>query len=342
MEMKSQQKHILWIDIVKCLCMVSVYLIHSQFYYGYGKVKYGNIVSPFVVNGFFFVSGYLFFMKKLASSTALQGRKEVFCKQVNNVLFRLVIPTLLFSSLIYIPKNIFHEGSLQWNDYFMEVFGGITFWFTSAMTIVQLFFAVLLLSGKKNICFYFTVSTLISTIAIYFNYQHPYAKASDYFPWYYKTGLAYTCLYALGGIYRKYETKIDSFIKKLLPLFAIIYVFAFVYWEELNAITLSLNGKMNIAGLAIMLVSITLVVALAKSFTPAPIITYIGRESIVLYFFSGVFPAFVGQIAKHFFPEPQYAITILVTITAFALGLFATWVIDKYLPFMTDLRKIKK
>lgn len=54
----------LWIDIVKAVCMLSVYLCHSEVYSG-GKVLMGNLVHPFYVNAFFFVSGYLFFKKNL-------------------------------------------------------------------------------------------------------------------------------------------------------------------------------------------------------------------------------------------------------------------------------------
>ena len=55
-----------WIDAVKAICMFSVYLLHSQQYYGLGNTDYGYALMPFYVNAFFFVSGYLFFKKYLA------------------------------------------------------------------------------------------------------------------------------------------------------------------------------------------------------------------------------------------------------------------------------------
>lgn len=55
-----------WIDLVKALCMIGVYLCHSEvYYYGMGGLQLGYIVQPFYVNAFFFVSGYLFFSKWL-------------------------------------------------------------------------------------------------------------------------------------------------------------------------------------------------------------------------------------------------------------------------------------
>lgn len=54
-----------WVDSIKAICMIAVYLLHSETYYGTAGVSYGYAVQPFYVNAFFFVSGYLFFRKYL-------------------------------------------------------------------------------------------------------------------------------------------------------------------------------------------------------------------------------------------------------------------------------------
>lgn len=53
--------------------MIGVYLLHSEVYYGYGNVQYGVFFTPFYVNGFFFVSGYLLFRKLLNVSALTWG-----------------------------------------------------------------------------------------------------------------------------------------------------------------------------------------------------------------------------------------------------------------------------
>lgn len=63
---KMSATKLFWIDAVKAICMFSVYLLHSQQYYGLGNTDYGYALMPFYVNAFFFVSGYLFFKKYLA------------------------------------------------------------------------------------------------------------------------------------------------------------------------------------------------------------------------------------------------------------------------------------
>ena len=52
-----QSKNIKWINTARALCMISVYLLHSEFYYGDAGFSYGYALTPFYVNAFFFISG---------------------------------------------------------------------------------------------------------------------------------------------------------------------------------------------------------------------------------------------------------------------------------------------
>lgn len=111
-------RRVFWVDAVKAICMISVYLIHSGIYYDKGEIDYTYVLIPFYVNAFFFVSGYLFFNKYSHLS-----KKECKLKPINecvemvkgtiNIVFKLVIPTLLFSSIIYLPKVFFHGNSVS-------------------------------------------------------------------------------------------------------------------------------------------------------------------------------------------------------------------------------------
>ena len=103
-------KSLHWVDAVKAICMISVYLLHSEAYYGTGGVSYGFFLQPFYVNAFFFVSGYLMFRKYMPMLTS-GGWYSV---GIANLFFRLVVPTLVFSSVIFLPKMIFHgDARLQ-------------------------------------------------------------------------------------------------------------------------------------------------------------------------------------------------------------------------------------
>ena len=62
------KQNLYWIDAIKGICMLCVYLCHSEIYYSTDSLGLGYWVKPFYVNAFFFISGYLFFGKWLIHS----------------------------------------------------------------------------------------------------------------------------------------------------------------------------------------------------------------------------------------------------------------------------------
>ena len=70
--------------------------------------------------------------------------------------------------------------------------------------------------------------------------------------------------------------------------------------------------------------------------------SYIARNSIIFYFLSGVFPAFIGMVAQRCFSECIYPIAILVAFFSLVLAWFVTIVINKHFPFLIDMRKLWK
>ena len=65
-------KNILWINLLKAICIIGVFWVHSANYFGV-CTPLGTYILPFYVNGFFFISGYLLFRKQL--SEPLVGQK---------------------------------------------------------------------------------------------------------------------------------------------------------------------------------------------------------------------------------------------------------------------------
>lgn len=67
-----EKKNILWINILKAICIISVFWVHSANYFGV-STPFGSYIHPYYVNAFFFISGYLLFRKQL--SEPLIGQK---------------------------------------------------------------------------------------------------------------------------------------------------------------------------------------------------------------------------------------------------------------------------
>ena len=333
MERCSINDSIVWIDTVKAVCMICVYLIHSQVYYGIGDTDFGWMLIPFYVTAFFFVSGYLFFRKYL-NTNALYGGGI-------SILYRIVIPTILFSTILYLPKTLFHGENMNVKRMLFNVLGGIGFWFTSALVVAQLSLLLMMKIKRNAIWLYIILSLVLFVIGLYLNLQRTSADASSFFPWFYMTGFEYTLVMGIGGFYWKYEMAIDRYIKYLLPVMLVLYIYLmYDDWNSHEMLFMGLGGFVNFKGILCIICSIALIIALSKKIPYIAFFKFVSRNSIVFYFFSGVFPAAIGTMAKRLLPNSNYGITLIVAMIAVVCGAVTTWIITTYIPFMTDIRKL--
>jgi fucose 4-O-acetylase-like acetyltransferase len=338
----KQRKY--WIDATKALCMITVYLMHSEIYYGTGGIEYGYILKPFYVNAFFIISGYLFFSKHMLTKDQTDFKGKEYCQALTNLTFRLILPTVIFSTIIYIPKNLFHDNTLSTGKYFFDVFGGICYWFTSALVVAQFILLTLLLHKSRSLWFYVIVTSLLFALGFTLNLRITTTEPAAYFPWFYRTGLEYTGLMSVGGIYAKYEKEIDRAMKPYgLIICCIVYFVTMGYtWNTEMLKMLGLGGKVNMIGFLAILCGTILIISFSKILPYIKWIAYIGQNSIIFYFFAGVMPAIVGKTAIMLSPQKTYIITILVAGCSIICGTIVTQLINRYLPFLVDLRKLKQ
>lgn len=336
------RKH--WIDLTKALCMLGVYLKHSQVYSG--SSDYGFFVNPFYVNAFFFLNGYLFFRRtqEMTKPAILTYFNMGGVKYLTNLLFRLIIPTILFATLIYVPKTLFHVGGVSLPDYFFNVWGGISYWFTSALVVAQLVLFLLVCTFRqRSIWLYLVLTFMISAFGL--SMSRCSNDATAFFPWFYKTGLAYTFIMALGGLYARYEELIDLLLYKGWIVVAAVTYVVFVVLDgidpDFELDMMGLSASLNLWGFICLMAGITLIVVVAKRMRAIRWLEYIGKNSIVFYFFSGVFPAVFGWIVQRIMSNTGYTKAIITTIFSTLLAYLITCLLNKYAPFVIDLRKLK-
>lgn len=336
-----------WVDAVKAMCMAFVYLLHSQIYYGWSGHDHVYFALPFYVNAFFFVSGYLFYGKWLFVESSLLTKNE-YKKSLCNVFFRIVVPMLLFSTLIYLPKQMFHGNELNIGKYAIDVLGGISYWFTATLAVAQLILlTAIFVLKKRQMWIYIAVSLICLGAGMYLRATHPGNAPEDYFPWYYQLGLECTFLMSCGGVYRCYEDRINKVMKYGLIVVFVIYIVILVWCDNIGRklLLLGLEPGLNCdaLGLVCVLCGITLLTALCRWLRPMGWLAYIGRNSLVLYFFSGVYPAMVSAVVHRLpLPDLGYAVVAFVAVLSFLFGNATVFVIQRYLPFMLDLRKLKR
>ena len=330
--MKSD-KNIFWIDAVKALCMIGVYFAHAEVYYPAAKFSVMHFIAPFYVTAFFCVNGYLYSLKISNETDAETDRMEVFFGQLKNVVFKLIIPTILFSTLIFVPRNLFHHEPMSVGKYLFMVVGGCANWFTSALACLQIYIAVLaLFFGNKRYLYlisafvFFAAALLLQRVVV------------SPFPWYWKSGMVGILPFVLGMLYQRYEQIFErkGFVS-VLPL--LLYI---VYCALPCKVQCNVAGvQFDLPGVIVMCFGILSVIRLSKWLPGNRWLAYVGRHSIVFYFLSGVFPAFWGAVLKKVFHgAPNYGIVLLSIIASLLSAAACSWVIYRFLPFMVDIRKL--
>ena len=213
----NKQNNIIWIDWVKFICIFFVYWCHV--------VQLGSNVSPinipygfFFVNAFFFVSGYLIFSKQMEKNEIGRNIKEFWNTNIAgrgmlpNIIFKIAIPSVIFSILDYIPKVMIRGGEMSLWMFFYENFLRGTSWFTCVLTISEIIIFILLVTRLKKIHYYLLLGVAITMIGKYLQDSNYLILENKYLPWFYKSGMIATIFLVIGGLFQKYEKKFDDLL----------------------------------------------------------------------------------------------------------------------------------
>lgn len=181
---------------------------------------------------------------------------------------------------------------------------------------------------------------IYSTLSIVIMLAVPFLKIlnPEPFPWYWKTGLAAVPFMTLGGLIYT-ARRILKERKRLIAMAAlIVYAVSVIYILSGAEIMYALMSvRFNFAGTAITLSGITFIISLCYFWNPQyKLLQFIGKNSIIFYFFSGFLPASLSSISL-LRSLGGFGISVL----GISIGVLLTWIVVNYLPFLTDLRKLK-
>ena len=330
-----------WINAVRALCIIMVYMVHCEAYYGLWLGWANVFIHPVYVNAFFFVSGYLMFRKQLSQpaidetlnqyvATGGTGRATL-----NNIIFRLLLPTLLFSIVTFMPKVLLKGGATGIEEFIFDTLGGGTYWFISALLLCQLFTLILLMTRQRSLWFYVAIlllMTVAGTIAL------PYDGC---IPDYYAFRLALLCMgfMALGALYWRYERLFIRLLGWPTFLVALSYVVFFILLRHEAKVLISMK-MFNLNGFIGSSLGCLLLVSFCKQLPQFVYLTFVGRNSLLFYLFSGAVPVVMNVFFKRIFPIPGVVDMAVYIMLSLALATAITYIIQRWLPFLTDLRLV--
>lgn len=337
----NSNNEIVWIDWVKCICMVLVYWDHTLLY-GNNEAPFIIPFRPFFVNAFFFVSGYLLFRKQFLPCYIQLDRRSFISYLltstggVGNILFKLIIPTIIFSIALFFPARIIRGDDIYFGTFLFDCFivGGN--WFTCALAVSELIIYILLISRSQKFVYYILSTFALAVIAVVLQDRSIYIFGNEYAPWFYKSGMIASLFLVLGGVYHKYETVLD----KYNIIYCVLFILLMINFNQ-DTIPMSTWAGINAFGFSVSMISILSVISLCKRLPPNSIVQWVSRHSIGFYFLSAAVPFACIRICNLFL-RPGYLSFFCQMIISFAIAYLFTYLLNKIVPFLFDIRKIFK
>lgn len=225
------------------------------------------------------------------------------------------------------------------------VLGG-SLWFTSSLVVSELILYLLLLTKRKAIAFYVLTSALIAIGAVMIaKYTHYSFLGDSNIPWFYKAGMIGSVYMVCGGLYKTIEEKYEFLVGDynwLMITVGVLFYFVIVYSPPVPVMVVVNLARVNLAGFFVSILGILLLVSICKCLSGTRASTYIGRHTLVMYFLSGGIPNVVSFSALRLGIRVNIYTYLFVTIVSFATAVLLCFVIEKYFPFLVDLRRIRE
>ena len=315
------------IDIARGLCMVSIFLLHTEIYYtGEEIIPYAYHVDNSLL-AFVFISGYLFI--KTSYDTFDLRRKIV------SIVKGITLPYFIFTTAIAFPKAMVRDDTTL-VETLMSVITGHASWFLAALMLAEMLFAIIIhySSKRKNITFWiFGCCSLpyLLIAAIYHFVSTDFLH--DINIWCWQNALMMLFFLFAGMMCRK---------KQLLPHFQqprILIILALVIvgikWMVTSAdMTLTME-PINVGSFAVLLVDgmagAVLIVGVCRHLPDNALLQFTGKHSLTYYFICGATPMAVCLALKKmgFSYSGHYWQVIITFILVFLTATVITYGITK-------------
>ena len=312
-----------WIDFLRGLSMMLILVFHTEVYYKeYDVTPYYIYVTNAIIL-FYFISGYLFY------------RPESFSlkKKLIAIARSLLIPYFIFTSLIAVPKLLVRQEAINLQEIVINILLGQASWFIAALIVGELFFALLLTKTRGKITWLLTdaIACLIIYYVIPFN-QHNY--------WQWQDALLAVTFLSAGYIYHQYDNHFNTINKPLYSLiFLLILIIIKVYEYHVNLPMRNIAVENVPLFLADCIVWLMLVISIISYIPRCKMIEWTGRHCIVYYFLCGGCPLIISIFFNKIgLPYNNYLYRyLLVLIAVYLLATTLTYLIYKYIPFITRI-----
>lgn len=333
-----------WIDLLRGCCMLLIILDHTEICFtGVNIIPYDQYV-PDVLMVFFFLSGYLFYRPQgfdIRHKIQSWGRG-------------IVMPYFIFVALLAVPKALLHGNDIMPTAMLWQIITGQESWFIAALAVDELVLTGILWLTQEKMpavsgCFFVTigVSVIFSSGAFRF---YP-----DY--WHINEAMVALCFLLLGYLCHRilHQRRQPSSSKSVAPtqrlILSLIILLSFIVVASRIIIFTHPNETTQVDALvlphsflwgttAVVLLSFLLFRKIPQS-TDRPLcvcaIDWVGRHSIVYYFFCSGIPTAVTVVLRHMgytYMGHHWEVIPVFLINVFLITVI-TYLIYRYIPWIT-------
>lgn len=336
-------KRIDFVDLTKGICIILVVMAHVGG--AFEKLDNYSMIACFRMPLYFFISGIFF--------KSYEGFFGFLIRKIN----KLIVPFLFFYLAAFLLKYAIWKvapGAFRLPVYWSELlvaFEGhdlIKFnppiWFLLALFNCSILFYIIHFLRDKNIKLMFAATLLIGAAGYYMGKFH------IELPFYIDVAMTALPFYVAGFWIRRYNFFLfpQHRFDKMIPIFVILALVVMYFTGTTPGMrTNSYNGnifQLYIAALA----GIFMIMILSKRFKKLPIISYLGRYSVITLGIHGPILHFAGQLLGRYihnawllaFTLLFLTLAICIALTPFFLKVIPQMVAHKDL-LKTDFNKSK-
>lgn len=253
-----------------------------------------------------------------------------------NILYRIIIPSIIFSIIEFVPSCLIQGRGMNWSYAMMKTVGGGTYWFTSALVVAELILLLLFCIRKNSIWFYSAVCLLLGAAGMTIVKLGILQNSI----WAWRQGLLALVFLAWGGLYWRYENQIDLLMRWwfAVPLLAVYVVMVLALKGYNNPLISTLT--IQPLGFFTSAIACLLLVWLCKLLPEIKHLTFIGQNSIGFYFMSGALPITLSMIAHKFVAGSPVWMMLAIWVACLVTAYVAVMIINRWLPWLWDLREI--
>ena len=318
-----EKVRIYWIDMLRGICMIAILLDHTELYVaGYNIIPYNMYVTNALCI-FFFLSGYLMFKQKWNIQ-----------KKIISICRTLLIPYLIFTTIIAIPKALIHGNAVDVKEIFIKIFTGQASWFVAALIVAELIFSIILWISRGKVIIISIITLLCFGISVFLS------DSNTFYIWQTDNALQAVLFLSSGYFYHHYEDKFQVIHKLPYTILFLLLLFIVKLYEYEHHITIMI-WPVNIDNYPLFITDIFIctlfMINLVKIIPKCKMIEWTGAHSIIYYFFCGGVPLIISKLFIHtgIIYKGNYLSILFALTGVYLITTALTWAVYHFIPFTT-------